>query len=141
MKNITTSAVILIAITIYVLGFISIIVTIVLINKKNKNKLEKELNRLETLKNLIISSSIKTEMEKVKSLINNESLEKKYQKWEKTYNKIEKEDIPKITDSLLDISALIEEKNYKDASFELAKCELSIYYVKASMEALLDSIE
>ena len=141
MKNITTSAVILIAITIYVLGFISIIVTIVLINKKNKNKLEKELNRLETLKNLIISSSIKTEMEKVKSLINNESLEKKYQKWEKTYNKIEKEDIPKITDSLLDISALIEEKNYKDASFELAKCELSIYYVKASMEVLLDSIE
>ena len=140
MKNITTSAVILIAITIYVLGFISIIVTIVLINKKNKNKLEKELNRLETLKNLI-SSSIKTEMEKVKSLINNESLEKKYQKWEKTYNKIEKEDIPKITDSLLDISALIEEKNYKDASFELAKCELSIYYVKASMEVLLDSIE
>lgn len=141
MKNITTSAVILLAITIYVLGFISIIVTIVLINKKNKNKLEKELNRLETLKNLIISSSIKTEMEKVKSLINNENLEKKYQKWEKIYNEIEKEDIPRITDKLLDIESLIVEKSYKDASFELAKCELDIYYVKANMEVLLDSIE
>ena len=111
MKNLTTNTVILIAITIYVLGFISIIVTIYAINKKNKKKLETELNRLETLKNLIISSSIKTEMEKVKSLINNETLEKKFNSWEKTYNSIEKDDIPKITDRLLDITSLIEEKN------------------------------
>lgn len=141
MKSLSTNYVILIAITIYVIGFIGIIVTLILINKKNKSKLQKEWNRLDTLKNLIISSSIKTEMEKVKSLINNESLEKKYAKWEKTYNKIEKEDIPLLTDKLLDIEALIEEKNYKEASFELAKCELNIYYVKASMEVLLDSIE
>lgn len=141
MKNITTSAVILIAITVYVIGFIAIVVTIIAINKKNKNKLEKELNRLETLKNLIISSSIKTEMEKVKSLINNETLEKKYNKWEKTFNSIEKNDIPKITDRLLDIASLIDEKNYKEASFELAKCELQIYYVKASTEILLDNIQ
>ncbi len=141
MKNLTTSAVVLIAITIYVLGFALIVITIIGINKKNKNKLEKELNRLETLKNLIISSSIKTEMEKVKSLINNEKLEEKYKKWEKTYNKIEKEDIPRITDKLLEAESLIEEKNYKEASFELAKCELEIYYVKANMEVLLDSIE
>lgn len=141
MKTLSTNYVILIAITIYIIGFIGIIVTLILINKKNKSKLQKEWNRLDTLKNLIISSSIKTEMEKVKSLINNESLEKKYAKWEKTYNKIEKEDIPLLTDKLLDIEALIEEKNYKEASFELAKCELNIYYVKASMEVLLDSIE
>lgn len=141
MKNITTSAAILIAITVYVLGFIAIIVTIYVIDKKNKKKLESELNRLETLKNLIISSNIKTEMEKVKSLINNETLEKKYNKWEKTFNSIEKNDIPKITDKLLDIAGLIDGRNYKEASFELAKCELQIYYVKASTEILLDSIE
>ena len=85
---------ILIAISIYLLGFILIIVTIYLMEKNNKKKLESELTRLETLKNLIISSGILTEMEKVKALINSETLENMYKKWEKRYNTIEKEDIP-----------------------------------------------
>ena len=74
---------ILIAISIYLLGFILIIVTIYLMEKNNKKKLESELTRLETLKNLIISSGILTEMEKVKALINSETLENMYKKWEK----------------------------------------------------------
>ena len=68
MKNITTSAVILLAMTIYVLGFISIIVTIVLSNKKNKNKLEKELNRLETL---VLMSGIDIPIKAVREYIEN----------------------------------------------------------------------
>ena len=134
------SGVILAAIGIYTLGFILIVVTIVGIRKRNESKLEKELSRLETLKNLIISPAILTEMEKVKSLLNNEKLEDKYKKWEKRYKKIEKEDIPKLTDKLTDAESLIEDKNWKEASFSLARAELDIYFVKTDMELLLDDI-
>lgn len=136
----TKNTIILVAIVIYVIGFILIVLTIFGIQKRDKNKLEKELSRLETLKNLIISPSILTEMEKVKSLINNEKLEEKQKKWIKRYNKIEKEKIPKLTDELLEIEALIEEKDFKEATYRLARTELDIYYVKTDMELLIDSI-
>jgi len=135
-----SSGIILGAIGIYALGFGIMVFTIYIIRKRNRDKLEKELSRLETLKNLIISPSILTEMEKVKSLLNNEKLEEKYQKWDKRYKKIEKEDIPKLTDKLTDAEALIEEKNFKEASFSLARAELDIYFVKTDMELLLDDI-
>lgn len=134
------SGIILGAIGIYSLGFALMIFTIFIIRKRNKDKLEKELSRLETLKNLIISPSILTEMEKVKSLLNSEKLEDKYKKWDKRYKKIEVEDIPKLTDKLTDAEALIEEKNFKEASFSLARTELDIYFVKTDMELLLDDI-
>ena len=75
------SALILAIIGIYTVGFALMVITVFGIRKRTKNKLENELTRLETLKNLIISSSILTEMEKVKSLINNEKLDEKYKKW------------------------------------------------------------
>lgn len=134
------SALILAIIGIYTVGFALMVITVYGIRRKTKNKLESELTRLETLKNLIISSSILTEMEKVKSLINNEKLEDKYKKWNKRYTKIEKEDIPKLTDKLLDIETYIEDKNFKAAAFSLARAELDIYYVKTDMELLLDSV-
>lgn len=126
---------------VYLIGFILMILTIYGLRKKTKTKLENELTRLETLKNLIISSGILTEMEKVKSLVTNEKLDAKYKKWEKRYKKIEKEDIPKLTDKLLEIANLIEDKNFKEASFSLARAELDIYYVKTNMELLLDDIK
>jgi len=135
------SGLILGVITIYASGFVLMILTIYGIRKRTKTKLENELTRLETLKNLIISSGILSEMEKVKSLINNEKLDDKYKKWNKRYKKIEKESIPKLTDKLLEIEGLIEDKNFKEASFSLARAELDIYYVKTDMELLLDSVK
>jgi len=135
------SGLILGAIGIYTAGFILMVMTVYGIRKRTKNKLEKDLTRLETLKNLIISSGILTEMEKVKSLISNDKLDDKYKKWNKRYTKIEKESIPKLTDKLLEIEGLIEDKNFKEASFSLARAELDIYYVKTDMELLLDDVK
>ncbi len=134
------SAIILCGILIYVVAVGLITGTLFGIQAKKKKNLEKELNRLETLKNLIISSGILTEMDKVKALINNEKLEKKYNAWEKRYKRIETEDIPRINDKLLNAEGLIEEKKYDEAGYELAKIELDIYYVKTDSELLLDEV-
>ena len=135
------SAIILGGIIFYIIGVVAITVTLFTIQRKTKNKLEKELIRLETLKNLIISSGILTEMEKVKALINNDKLMETYKKWEKRYKKIEKEDIPRLTDKLLVCAELIDNKNFKEASYELSKTEIDIYYVKTDMELLLEDIK
>ena len=129
------------SIILYIIGVVLICVTLFTIQKKNRNKLEKELTKLETLKNLIISSGILTEMEKVKALINNDKLMETYKKWEKRYHKIEKEDIPRLTDKLLVCSELIENNKFKEASYELAKAEIDIYYVKTDMELLLEDVK
>ncbi len=128
-------------ICIYGFGLIMIVVTIYSIRKRTKNKLENELTRLETMKNLISSSSIITEMERVKSLINNDALDKKYKKWEKRYNRIVNEGIPKLTDKLLEAEGLIDTKAFKEASFVMARAEVDIYYVRTDMEMLYDSIK
>ncbi len=135
------SAIILGGIIFYIIGVVAITVTLFTIQRKTKNKLEKELTRLETLKNLIISSGILTEMEKVKALINNDKLMETYKKLEKRYKKIEKEDIPRLTDKLLVCAELIDNKNFKEASYELSKTEIDIYYVKTDMELLLEDIK
>ena len=135
------SGIILGAIILYIIGVVLICVTLFTIQKKNRNKLEKELTKLETLKNLIISSGILTEMEKVKALINNDKLMETYKKWEKRYHKIEKEDIPRLTDKLLVCSELIENNKFKEASYELAKAEIDIYYVKTDMGLLLEDVK
>ena len=126
----TSSGIILGAIVIYLLAVAMITMTLFGIQNKNKKTLENELSRLETLKNLIISSGILTEMEKVKALINNEKLEKKYNAWEKRYHKIEETSIPVLTDRLLEAESLIEDKKFKEAGYSLARAEEEIYYAK-----------
>ena len=137
----TSSAIILGGIVIYFIAVGLITGVLFGLQARNKKIEEKELSRLETLKNLIISSGILTEMEKVKSLINTKKLEEKYKKWEKRYNIIEEEAIPKITDELMEASSLIEDKKFKEASYILAKTELDVYYVKTDSELLLEEIK
>lgn len=137
----SSSGIILGAIIIYIVGVLLITLTLFGLQNKNKKDLEKELTRLETLKNLIISSGILTEMEKVKSLINNAKLEKKYKSWESRYNKIEKTDIPRLTDELLEAEGMVQDRKFKEAGYVLAKCELDIYVVKTDAQMLLEEVK
>ena len=137
----TSSAIILGGIVIYLIAVGLITGALFGLQARNKRTQERELSRLETLKNLIISSGILTEMEKVKSLINTKKLEERYKKWENRYKRIEEEAIPKLTDELMEATSLIEDRKFKEASYILAKAELDIYYVKTDSEMLLEEIK
>lgn len=126
---------------VYILITISLIVLVlVLINKHNKKKYNEVLSNLERDKNLIISGSILTELNKVSSLINNKDLEHRYDLWKARYKKIKEHDIPDLNDRLNDLETLIKNKKYKKINEESAKLELEIYYVKAKSEFLLNEI-
>ena len=131
---------ILIATTYYFLSIIIIIVVLNLIRNRLFKKYENELNSLERDKNLIISASILSELNKVEALINNDSLKETYDNWQKRFKIIKDEDVPKITDLLLDIEDKFKEKDFKNLDTLIARAELQIYYVKMKANFLLDEI-
>ena len=118
-----------------------IIAMIVVVRKHMKNKFNNALKLLERDKNLIISASILSELNKVESLINNKELEDKYNVWKNKFKTIKDKDVPKITDELIRIEELIKSRKYKQIEQELAKIELDIYFVKSKSKFLLDEIK
>ena len=71
-----------------VLAIILIITMIIIVRKHMKSKYNNALKLLERDKNLIISASILSELNKVESLINNKELEKKYKLWKDKFKNI-----------------------------------------------------
>ena len=123
----------------YVVIAIALIISMIIIVRKHmKNKFNNALKLLERDKNLIISASILSELNKVESLINNKELESKYLIWKEKFKNIKDEEVPKITDELINVEELIKSRKYKEIEKKLAKIELDIYFVKSKSKFLLD---
>ena len=132
---------ILAGVTYYIVSVIIIVIILNLINNKEKKKYQKEITSLERDKNLIISSSILSELNKVEALINNDKLQETYEEWQKRFKEIKDVEVPKLTDALLDIEDSFNEKDYKSLNDKIAKAELEIFYVKSKANFLLDEIK
>lgn len=116
------------------------ILTIIIKNKKKKEILS-NIDRLTTEKNLIISSSLITEFGKANKLINNKKIASEVEEWKKRFDEIEKTDMPKLTDKLIEVESYMLEKNYAEAHRCLNKTEKSIFLVKAKSIKLLNEIK
>lgn len=130
----------LLAIGYYVLAVALVILVLNFINKKEKKVYKDEINSLERDKNLIISAAILSELNKVESLVNNDKMEQTYKDWQKRFKKIKDVEVPKISDDLMEIEELFQEKNYKSLKQKIAQIELQIYYVKTRANFLLEEI-
>ena len=131
----------LLGVSYYLASVIIIVIVLNKINKKDKNKYLKIINELEKNKNLIISSGILTELNNANNLVNNKEMQEMYDDWKKRFNYIKEVEIPKITDSLIEIQDLFDNKKYKDLNKLLAKTELNIDYVKTKSNYLLNEIK
>ena len=132
---------IFIGILYYVFTVILIIVVLNLINKKERNKYKTEIANLERDKNLIVGASILSELNKVGALVNNDVMQKKYENWQKRLKEIKEVEVPKITDGLIEIENIFEDKDYKALKPKIAALELQIAYVKTKSNFLLDEIK
>lgn len=137
----TKTIYILIGILYYFVSVGIMVLILNLINKSNKKKYENSLSELERDKNLIINASILSELNKVESLVNNETLQKEYDNWKERFKCIKEEDIPKITNQLIDIEEIFNRKDYKALKKKIAEIELEITYVKTKANFLLDEIK
>lgn len=131
----------LIAITIYVVTTIIIVLVLNLIQNKRNKDIKKELDKLDYEKNMIDSSPIVPELSKIESLKRNDKLEVMYKDWKERLNNIKSEQIPKITDMLLEADYSLSQLNYKDTLYKIAKLEMEIYKVRTNSEMLLNDIK
>ena len=83
-------------------------------NKKKKNVL-RNIDRLTTEKNLIISSALITELAKAEKLVNNKKTEKEVAEWHERFDEIENKDLPSLTDELVDIETSLMDKQYNES--------------------------
>lgn len=132
---------ILAGITYYIVSILIIVIVLNFINKKQKKKYQDEITTLERDKNLIISSSILSELNKVEALVNNDKLQESYNEWQQRFKEIKDEEVPKITDSLIEIEDCFNERDYKSLNDKIAKAELEIFYLKTKANFLLDEIK
>lgn len=134
------TAFILIGISYYIVTILIIVATLEWINRKEKRKYETHIKNLERDKNLIISASILSELNKVEPLINNSETKEIYNEWQRRFKEIKDVEVVKITDALNKIEELFQEKKYKELKKKLAEVELDIWYVKTKSDFLLEEI-
>ena len=131
----------LLSLTYVLLAMAIVTVVLILTNKHNKKRYSQIFNDLEREKNLILNSSIQSELGKVESMINSKELEEKYAEWKQRFDEIKNTDIPNVTDYLIEVEDLFKNKKYKEIEPLLAKTELNIYNVKTKANYLLEEIK
>ena len=131
---------ILIALFVWILTIILVIVVLKLINNKEKKKLKAEIEKLEKEKNMVISASMLSELNKVEALVNNDEMKEKLDDWKARFNDIKNTEMPKITETINDIEELFEEKNFKDLKGLVLKADFDLNTLKTKASFLLEEI-
>jgi septation ring formation regulator len=111
------------------------------INNKEKKKLKAEIEKLEKGKNMIISASMLSELNKVEALVNNDEMKEKLDDWKARFNDIKDKDMPKITETINEIEELFLEKNFKDLKGLVLKADFDLNNLKTKASFLLDEIK
>lgn len=121
---------------------VGVVITAIVFTIRNIKKMYRDtLVNLERNKNLIISGSILSELNKVESLINNKDLEEKYNYWKSIFKNIKDVEVPALTDALIEVEDSLNHKLNFEVREKLIKIEFEIYLVKSKAQKLLDSIK
>ena len=131
--------IILVEITLGIVGVVAIIVVLnVLQNRQNKH-LKEVLTNLEIEKNRIDSTPIIPELAKVEAF-KNEKLDVMYEDWKERFEHLKNDDIPRITDMIIEADYSLSQTDYKSALYKVAKLEMEIYKVRTTAQFLLNEI-
>ncbi len=126
----------------YTVIFFIAVIALIYINKRRKiNSCIKTIENLEFEKNIIASSSIASELDKVETIIKNEKAEEKYNNWVKRYNEIKEERIPRLDDMIIDLELLLDKKDYSSFHIAEAKAEIELYKTKNANDTLMLEIQ
>ena len=136
----TRSTFMLFAAGYYFFTIVVIVVVLMLLNRHNKKKYREQIDELEREKNLIISASILSELNKVESLVNNDELKEQYNSWKDRFNEIKDKDIPAITDIINEVQLNFEENDFKALKTSMIKAEMELNYLRNKADFLLEEI-
>lgn len=128
-------------ISIYVLAAITIIVVLNIMQSFRNKKIKRKLEKLEIEKNKIDSTPITPELSKIESYLKNDKLEVMYSGWKTRLEDIKNNQIPKISDLLLEAEYSMKQSDYKNIIYKIAKLEMEIYKVRTNSQFLLNEIK
>lgn len=131
----------LIIITIYILFIVGAISFLIIKNIKQNKKLKRAINELEKEKNLIISAPILNELSKAESLVKDDKTKGKYETWQNKFDDIRNNDIPEVTDMLINADTYVDERKFKTLKPYLADIEIKIYKLREKTDKLLGDIK
>lgn len=129
-----------ISISLYIVTSIIVIVTLNIIQNIKNKKYKTILDKLEVEKNVIDSSPIDSEISKIRTFLKNDKLDANLQEWESKFKSIRSNEIPKITDMIIEADYSLNQQDYKSTMYKIAKLEMEIYKVRTKTELLLDEI-
>jgi len=127
------------SIVVVVLIFLGII--FIVLKNRQISKLKKHIEELEVEKNLIVNAPVLTELSKVQALVKNERMTDRYNNWKKEITELKDRTIPKITDMIIEIDALVEQGQYKLVIRKMTDIEIEIYRSKKKADFLLDEMQ
>ena len=127
--------------TCFVIAAVVICIALVSLQSKKNKGIKLQLDRLEIEKNKIDSTPIIPELSKVESFLKNDKLEAMYNNWKNRLDVIRTNQIPKITDMLLEADYSLSKMDYKSTLYKIAKLEMEIYKVRTNSEFLLNEIK
>lgn len=131
----------IIIICVFVILFIFVSIILIQIKHRKKKNILDAVDKLTLDKNLIISTSLVTELSKAEKLVNNKKLQSEIDEWNNRYKSLEREDMQLLTDKIVDIENLIYSKDYDKASDLISSTEKDIFHVKAKAHKLLNDIK
>ena len=127
--------------TFFVVAVILVTVVLVMLKKHQYNTFRNQVEKLDREKNLIASTPVYSELEKVEAIVKNDKMEEKYKNWQKRFDIIKNEKIEKINDMINELDIASNMKDYKDFDSKIAKVEMEVYKVRESANKLLDEIK
>ncbi len=131
----------LILVTLIILTVALIITAFFFVRSRKTKRLEKVLEELEIEKNKLDSSPIIPELAKVEAFLKNEKVAAMYDTWSKRLQNIKDEQIPHLSDMMLEAEYSLNQKDYKNAIYKIAKLEMELYKVRTNSEFLLGEIK
>lgn len=134
-------AIVLFMITLFIVAAILIAVVLNVLQSKKNKVLKNKLTELEVEKNKIDSAPIIPELSKIENLNKTEKLESMYNNWKDRLDVIRTNQIPKITDMLIEADYSLSKMDYKSTLYKIARLEMEIYKVRTNSEFLLNEIK
>lgn len=128
-------------VSMYVIADILIIIVLNVMRSANNRKFKKRIEQLEIEKNQIDSAPITPELSKIESYLKNDKLEVMYSGWKTRLEDIKNNQIPKISELLIEADFTLKQSDYKSTMLKIAKLEMEIYKVRTSTELLLNEIK
>ena len=104
---------------IFIIIMVLLYVVKLIIKAKNKKNISVTIDKLTTEKNMIISANLITELSKAGKLVNNKKIENQVNDWKKRFEDIEKNDLPMLTDELIEAENFSMNKDIEGAYIAL----------------------